>query len=152
MHVLRHVDNFSPDKVVRKALEVSSNVLFPSLERKFGIADPKDSEAFEKLFYADSSSPLGAPDSRPGTGRIGGSARQDASFGLSALPSATDLHRSASMQSTGNQQHSRSRSTGKRPAALQIQSLTESRLKTALAEAKVCLRTSNTHVALRIFT
>ena len=29
MHLLRHKDNFSPDKVVQKALEVGNTILFP---------------------------------------------------------------------------------------------------------------------------
>lgn len=29
MHQLRHKDNFSPERVVKKALEVGNNVLFP---------------------------------------------------------------------------------------------------------------------------
>jgi len=50
MDRLRHIDNFSPDKVVQKALEVSNQVLFPSLERRFGIEDHNQVEPVKKFF------------------------------------------------------------------------------------------------------
>lgn len=50
MHNLRHKDNFSPDRVIQKAIEVSDKVLFPSLERKFGIKDPNEEDPVQKLF------------------------------------------------------------------------------------------------------
>jgi hypothetical protein len=47
-HRLRHTGTFSPDRVVKKALEVSNHVLFPSLQHTFGIQDLAKEEAMRQ--------------------------------------------------------------------------------------------------------
>lgn len=47
---LKHTDKFEPGQVIEKAMHVSEKVLFPKLQRTFGLNDPNEEEPLNKLF------------------------------------------------------------------------------------------------------
>ena len=151
MYQLRHKDNYSPEQVVQKALAVGTNVLFPSLERTFGIADSslgRSGSAFGlggNLFPAEfNNTTASGKDSRAKT--TGGDAFASDDF----LPSSDAAARAstpgggAAPGHTTTGAHASTRkahaSTGRKGfEPLHIQSMTQDRLQAAVKESKVGL-------------
>lgn len=140
MNRLKHHDEFSPDRVVAKAIEVSSKTLFPSLERKFGILDPDAEDPVEKLFKT--------ADNPDGFSFMMNNAGGESTDDNEAL---FEGDRTAKLKSTQeknilkkSQSHGSVHPNDK--GTLPIQALTQSKLKQALVESMVSI-----YLALNFF-
>jgi len=120
---LKHIDDFAPDSVVESAIQVGKNVLFPLLQKTFGIVDAKSTSNITLQKGADlfpSAFSLPTDDFvPPGTAPAGGT-------------SDGAIHRTGTAATT-----SQSKTKGRKGFdPLQIQSITQERLASTLKETK----------------
>lgn len=122
---LKHIDDFAPDSVVESAIQVGKSVLFPLLQKTFGIVEDakstsnitlqKGADLFPSAFTLTLTDDLAPPGTAPTGGTSGGA-----------------IHRSGTA-ATPCQSKSKGRK-GFDP--LQIQSITQERLASTLKETK----------------
>lgn len=141
-HRLRHRDEFEPDKVVTKAMEVSNHVLFPSLQRTFGIQDLAEEDALRqqqnKRFFMTGSD---------GDEEGGGFAFNTTNKSADNDPLMQTSQSMPLFEGDKTMPRAQSAGTGQRPvkerkgreevATLPIQKLTQDRLKQTLLESMV---------------
>lgn len=120
---LKHIDDFAPDSVVESAIQVGKNVLFPLLQKTFGIVEDakstsnitlqKGADLFPSAFTLTLTDNVGPPGTAPAGGTSG-------------------IHRSGTATTP-----SQSKSKGRKGFdPLQIQSITQDRLASTLKETK----------------
>ena len=129
MHQLRHKDAFDPDEVMRKALQVGNTVLFPRLERTFGISDSPFGKSGPLQGGGASIFPSEFGNTNTGSGR----AKTSSSTGdLFASNDFLNQNGDGAPPGAGTTTTSR---MGFEP--LHIQSMTQDRLQQALSASKV---------------
>lgn len=139
-HNLKHHDEFCPDTVVDRALKVSDSVLFPRLEKTFGIMDPhanKNNQAFTQsndMFGFDFDKKKGSPN------RGGAGGGEHNVFGSATAADHHNPHRSGTHQLSKSMTDlavaSPTHASRTNFATMQIQSLTHDRLAAALKESR----------------
>mmetsp|Transcript_74969 Transcript_74969/g.147184 ORF Transcript_74969/g.147184 Transcript_74969/m.147184 type:complete len:598 (+) Transcript_74969:1-1794(+) len=156
MHQLRHKGTFSPDKVVARALDVGNHVLFPRLERTFGIAPSPLSRAGTSALHGAGAnifpSEFGTSSGGAGKNTTGESlfgrtddiiAPSSADAGLRITTAETNAAATSAALGGRRQSHSHENVRGKAAPVprefdpLPIQTMTQDRLQASLTDSKM---------------
>lgn len=132
MHLLRHSNSFTPDRVIKKALSVGDKALFPKLERTFGIV--QDPGSVDAAKAGATTIPAPAADLFP-AGAFGGT-DDGAAKGIDGLDEGGIEGLGAGVGGGAARQDRHAGKEGSEFEPLPVKTLTKSHLKSALSKSK----------------